>query len=487
MVVKIKDSHRLMSICTDIISKTHDWVWEVDGDGFFTFCSEAIEDILGYTPKEYIKKNLFEHLPPLNVEKFNPITDVKVCFLHKNGSFINTNVNAIPYFDEYNEFQGYRGTSKIIHDDIKNIKFSNTSDHVSQLISENINDLICIIEEKNYRIKYINGKKILKLLGYSNQNLIGQRILDIINPKDHKKLGKLLKRGLSSKKTIKEIQVKKSNHSYIWAEIKSIKYEDKNLVKQILLILRDITPAKEMIQESEDFRNKIRKISKSIPEINYWKLLQPKKEIAGQLFHESEKKYKNMLNHLDVGFFKTDMDGLILNHNHALNKIFGYDLNENLVGVSGSVLWLDKEDLNKRINVLVKKGMSRNFYHNITKKNGERILISVDSHLVYDKNGNPMEIEGIVTDITEKYLLEQKLKESEKKYRTIIENTKDIIVIIGLDGKYIYISPQFSKALGGLEITKEEDLFAFIHPDDHMELMNLFERARTETVINKMR
>ena len=32
MVVKIKDSHKLMSICTDIISKTRDWVWEVDED-----------------------------------------------------------------------------------------------------------------------------------------------------------------------------------------------------------------------------------------------------------------------------------------------------------------------------------------------------------------------------------------------------------------------------------------------------------------------
>ena len=278
------------------------------------------------------------------------ITDIRVPFLHEDGRIVNTNINAIPFFDENNRFQGYRGTSKIVTDEKKDTNLSKSLDHVSRLISENINDLICIIEEKNYKIEFINGNKFLKILGYSDQNLIGQRFMDLINPKDHRKIGKLLKSGLSSTKSINEIQVKKSNDSYIWAEIKSTKFKDKDLKKKILLVLRDITPQKELIEESEEFKNKIREISESVPEIKYWRLLQPKEEIGKQLLRESEKKYKDIINHLDVGFFKSDINGIILTHNPALNKIFGYDMDENLVGLSGSILWPDTDDFHDKID-----------------------------------------------------------------------------------------------------------------------------------------
>ena len=450
---------------------------EVDEDGFFTFCSEDIEDFLGYSQQEFYKKNLFESLPPEMVEMLNPIVDKKIQFQHQNGKNVNISINAIPYFDENNEFKGYRGMSKIITEGVKEIESVQKSKQVFQLISENMNDLICVVAEKDYKIDYISGQKFIKLLGYSDRNLIGQRVLDIVNPKDHGKLGKLLKGGFSLSKEKKEIQLKRSNGSYIWAEIRSFKFKDKESGKNILLILRDITGEKDLIEEVEGFKRKIQEISESVPEIKYWKMLTPKKEIAEQLLHESEKKYKNMINHLDVGFFKSDLEGIVLNHNPAFNKIFGYDPDESLVGLSGNIFWANKEDFDIRMKTLLKTGTARNYTHKTVNRNGDTIIIEVYSHMVYDKEGNPIEIEGTITNITEKFTLEQKLKESEKKYRTIIENTNDIIVITGFDGKYIYISPQLNKALGGEEITQGAELFSYIHPDDRMQMVNLFKGA----------
>ncbi|MFX1570778.1 MAG: ATP-binding protein [Promethearchaeota archaeon] len=53
----------------------------------------------------------------------------------------------------------------------------------------------------------------------------------------------------------------------------------------------------------------------------------------------------------------------------------------------------------------------------LKKKNGENIVIQVNAHLKRDENGNPMLIEGTFSDITEKFRLEQELKESEMKLR----------------------------------------------------------------------
>ena len=88
MVVETKDPQKLMAICTDIISKTHDWVWEIDEDGFFTFCSESVQGFLGYSPQEFYKKNLYEFYPPEMIEKLNPILNMKTKFQHKNGKII---------------------------------------------------------------------------------------------------------------------------------------------------------------------------------------------------------------------------------------------------------------------------------------------------------------------------------------------------------------------------------------------------------------
>jgi len=489
MVVETKDPQKLMAICTDIISKTHDWVWEIDEDGFFTFCSEDIEEFLGYPPQEFYKKNLYEFLPPEMIDRLNPIVNMNIKFQHENGKIVNTIINAFPFFDENNAYKGYRGTSKVITEEVKERGSLQISEKVFQLISENINDLICIVEEKSYKISYIIGQNFLKLLGYSDINLIGQRVLDFINPKDHRKFGKLLKGGFSLLRDKKEIQVKKSNGSYIWAEIWSIMFKDKDSRNRILLILKDISSQKDLIRKSDDFKKKIQKISESVPEIKYWKLLQPKKEIAEQLFHESEKKYKNMIHYLDVGFFKSDIDGVILRHNPAFNKIFGYEEDESLIGLSGSMLWGNKEDFDKRMKILLRVGATKNYTHKTIKKNGESIYINILSHLVYDKEGKPIEIEGTITDITEKFLLEQRLKESEQKYRTIIENTQDIIVITGLDGKFNYISPQLYDVLGGLDINENIDFFNFIHPDDRMKIINLFSgaiRNKTVTIHNEI-
>lgn len=90
-------------------------------------------------------------------------------------------------------------------------------------------------------------------------------------------------------------------------------------------------------------------------------------------------------------------------------------------------------------------------------------------------------IAGIVhnsRDITERKATEEALRNSEAQYRSLAENTFDLIAAIGPDGRMSYVSPNYEEILG---YAREELLgtvaFELIHPDDLPSVIQEFARV----------
>lgn len=86
---------------------------------------------------------------------------------------------------------------------------------------------------------------------------------------------------------------------------------------------------------------------------------------------------------------------------------------------------------------------------------------------VYDAQGKVIALEGVITDITELTLADERIRESENRYRLLAENMNDLVCLHDPDGTFLYLSPSCERILGfhadQLAGTNPYDLF---HPED---------------------
>ncbi len=200
---------------------------------------------------------------------------------------------------------------------------------------------------------------------------------------------------------------------------------------------------------------------------------------AEERLKESELKYRNMINNLDVGFYQVTLDGIMLNHNPAHNKILEYDLSESLIGKKVTDFWQHPEDREQYLKQILRDTYSKNYICPSLTKNGRKVVVQLNSHLMFDKQGKNYGIEGTFIDITEKYKLEEKLRESEKKYHNLYDNTPFSVVLIDTQGVVVDMNPKAEQMFGydRSEIVGKKFMnLSIIHMDYLPNLLTVFRK-----------
>lgn len=131
---------------------------------------------------------------------------------------------------------------------------------------------------------------------------------------------------------------------------------------------------------------------------------------------KSESKYRSLTENISLGIFRNTPTsrGKFLEFNPALMKIFGYSDKAELFKISVADLYRVPDDRKKFNQKMKKYGQVKREELELKRKDGTPIWCSVSAVAVYDKKGNIIYYDGLIEDITERKLLDNRIRQSLK-------------------------------------------------------------------------
>jgi PAS domain S-box-containing protein len=202
----------------------------------------------------------------------------------------------------------------------------------------------------------------------------------------------------------------------------------------------------------------------------------------------NDDKYRLLFENVHDGIYQSTTDGRILTANPALVRMLGYDSAEELRKMNiAKDIYVNAGERDKYLNLLEEKGTIQDSELVLKRKDGSHMIVLEHSHTIRNKDGDILYYEGTLTDITERKAAEKALKESEKKYQTLIEASQDGISTFDLNGRMKYFN-QRKKIMLGYDSDEEfieVNTFGMIHPDDKGLARELFEELVTKGTIGR--
>lgn len=397
-----------------------DGIIVTDLNGIITDCNTAACKIFGYTKKELMGKSYhiiwpdeFKHLLPKKVDRDTVTGDTLIerTFVRKNGTLIHAEV--------YTKFIEINGLSNIVA-------------HVRDVTEKKQTQKVIAVSETKYRTLFekslagifrttVDGQilecnnEYARVLGFdsvddikniSTKNIYADHI-------DREKLVSLLRTQGEVKDLV--MKLKKNDGSYVWVYDSVTMMYDEDLNKEILFgTLVDITAQKE----------------------------------AELKLIESEKKYKDLVELLPQTVYEFDLNAKVTFANKAGFEAFGYTQEEFEKGLNVFELIVpeDRERAKRNVEVALKGIKQTNNEYVVRRKDGTTFPVLIYSSPLL-KDNKPVGIRGIVIDISELKQSEKLLKQSENRFRSLIEKSP-VGIAISRKSKYEYVNDQFLKIFG---------------------------------------
>jgi PAS domain S-box-containing protein len=439
----LSEKYRLIALYTsDLIAFT-----TFDINPIYTFVSSSHKKILGYEAEDMLGKSGLEFIDEDDKKHIMPILfsyfEAKI-----NGALTAEMVENAPKLDyrvrdKSGRWHFLRSTVDLVNNELLFISKDVTeqkkaeqmlqeSEEKFKSIFDNANDGLISVDPKSRRFFNAN-RKMIEMLGYESEEEIKNLTVSDIHPE--KDLPCILEefekhaRGEISRSEY--IPVKRKDGSIFFASISSFPI---TLVNKTYLscIFIDITERKKQEEALKKSEEKFVKAFKSSP-------------VAICITRIS--------------------DGKFIEVNESLEKLSGYSHAELLEGSTiGLDLWVNSEDRKQVVETLAKTGSVHNHEYRFRVKSGNEIVVRYSAEMI-DFSGERCCL-SVLVDITKQKKIEESLRENEEKFRGIVENSQDVIILTNPDGRASYISPAGVSVLG----YNPDDLIGKIpeifHPDD---------------------
>ncbi len=174
---------------------------------------------------------------------------------------------------------------------------------------------------------------------------------------------------------------------------------------------------------------------------------------ASEKLRVSEERFRDFVTGVPIGFFSVSMDGAIIETNPAILEIFGFESVKEADQFGLLNLYCNPEDRSRLIQDVL-QGPVTGYELMFRRSSGQSFPARIHARIVRDEAGRPLFLDGTLEDITERKLVEQKLRESEQRLTYIINFLPVATMVIDHNGTVT----AWNRAMENLTGVKSRDI-----------------------------
>jgi PAS domain S-box-containing protein len=289
-------------------------------------------------------------------------------------------------------------------------------------------------------IKRVNQTEA-DMLGYTRDEMVGKSIFEFIQPEQRKDAEERFRLKLAGKHIPKQhdrIYVAKDG-SKIYVSIDDrLEFGSDGEVSGVRTTMVDITQqkrAEEKLRQSED---SYRTLSENLPGIVY------------RIFIRENNRMR---------FF-----------NHMLEAMTGFKVEElgagEVCSIEPFILPEDRSRVVEAVSRAIVEDKPFEVYYRFRHKDGDIRYFFERGRPIRGTDGRPLHIDGVILDVTERERTQEALRESEEKYRNVVERSNDGIVIVQ-DGVIKYANPTLARMTGyDADEAIDKPFTNYVYPDE---------------------
>ncbi|MCM8568765.1 PAS domain S-box protein [Gramella jeungdoensis] len=193
------------------------------------------------------------------------------------------------------------------------------------------------------------------------------------------------------------------------------------------------------------------------------------KEQAGELA-KSELRFRTIFNQAAIGMARVNSKtGMIQQTNKRFQELLGYSEEE--------LKTMDYKDVSHPDDLVENTELMRKLRNNsireyslekrLERKNGTNVWVRLNVSALWEEGQPATSHIALVEDISARVKAKQELIENEKRFRSLVENSNEVILIINKEGEAVYCSPSLKRITGYDELLcSGNDIFSLIHAEE---------------------
>jgi diguanylate cyclase (GGDEF)-like protein/PAS domain S-box-containing protein len=168
---------------------------------------------------------------------------------------------------------------------------------------------------------------------------------------------------------------------------------------------------------------------------------------AERALRASEEQHRLLFERNLAGVYRNTLDGRMLDCNDALARMLGYDSRDEVMQRNAEEAYFEPAERQRFVEQILRERSVTAMEVRLRRKDGRPVWLLESVHVVPSATGEKI-LEGTVIDITDRKTAENALRESELRYRTLIERMHEGLVQTDIDHVMLFVNERFCDMTG---------------------------------------